>query len=114
VQATFPANYRPLIGAGMTLDVELAEYDGAHLRLAIDQVIEQVAGPNEVAELLKGDGSRRPSARIVVRAALARPSFQSRGEVYPLYDGMIGTSRVSLRSRPAILALIPGLEDALD
>lgn len=113
VQATFPANYRPVINPGMTLDVELAEYDGAHLRLVIDQVIEQVAGPNEVAELLSG-GSRRPVPRLLVRAALARPSFQARGETYPLYDGMVGTSRVSLRSRPAILALVPGLEDALD
>jgi GAF domain-containing protein len=113
VQATFPANYRPLISPGMTLDLELAEYDGAHLRLVIDQVMEQVAGPNEVAELLAGGGARRPAARLLVRAALARPSFQSRGETYPLYDGMVGTSRVSLRSRPAILALMPGLEDAL-
>jgi multidrug efflux pump subunit AcrA (membrane-fusion protein) len=115
VRASLPANYRPMLAPGMALDLELAQFENLHLRLTIDQVIEPMAGPNEVAGMLaSGGGERAREARVTVRAALEQQSFEYDGTSFALHDGMIGTARIRLRSRPAIFVLIPGLEAALD
>jgi multidrug efflux pump subunit AcrA (membrane-fusion protein) len=114
VEATISSNFRPLVQEGIWLDVELSDFQTAHVLLQVSEISEQALGPNEVRQLLWSEDQDSPatSPRLLLRAPLTTDTFEYDGEHFRLREGMTGVARVRLRSKPAIFKLLPALEEA--
>ena len=111
VIALLPGGDRPELRAGMALRLTLDGHGSSEIRAVIDEVGSQVIGPHEARRTLgAGIGDALPIAGpvVVVRARLARGTFESGGEELPFHDGMLGAAEVEVGSRRLITALVPG------
>ena len=116
VKVLLPGHYRPLLRAGMPLRLELSGYRDAYQSLTIDSVGESLIGTREAQQFLGPGISESLSLAgpvVLARAALPSARFLADGRSHDLHQGMIGQAAVTIRSRPLLLKLIPGLETLL-
>ncbi len=111
--ALIPGEYRPLVGPGMSLRLELTGYKYAYLNLNVETVGEEVVGPTEARRALGAeiaDAVPVDGPVIFVRGRLESSTFESNGRRYTVHDGMHGVAEIRVRSEPILVALVPGLK----
>jgi multidrug efflux pump subunit AcrA (membrane-fusion protein) len=112
VTAMLPGEYRPLLGVGKPLRLELRGFHHQYQELTIDEVGGELVGPQEVQRALGPTLSASlevSGAVVLVRARVASRSFLADGERFQYFDGMLGQADARVRSQPILLMLIPGL-----
>lgn len=112
LMAVLPGEHRPMLRAGMPLNLELRGYDHAPQRLIIASIADEVVGPEEAKRLLGPEvATAVPLNGPLVRVEAVFPgdSFEASGERYALHDGMWGAAEVPVRSESLLAALVPGL-----
>ena len=117
VIAILPGRYRPLLKKGDPLRLELAGFGYAYQRMRIDEVGNEVVGPNEIRRFLGqevGDSLRVGDSSVIVQARLPSRSFQAAGGWHEYHDGMQGTAEARVRSESILVALVPGLKALLE
>ncbi len=111
-----PGEYRPLVQEGMRVRLEISGYNYAYQLLDVEQVSENVVGPNEARRYLSegvADTVRVPGPVVLLEAALPSLTFQADGDIYQYHNGMLGTAEVRVRSEKILFTLVPGLKAAL-
>jgi GAF domain-containing protein len=117
LMAVLPGEHRPLLRAGMPLNLELRGYRHAPQHLVIASVADEVVGPEEAKRLLGPEvaGAVPLNGPLVrVEAVFASDTFEASGERYVLHDGMWGVAEVPVRSESMLATLVPGLRAALE
>ena len=112
LMAVLPGEHRPMLRAGMPLNLELRGYDHAPQRLIIASIADEVVGPEEAKRLLGPEvATAVPLNGPLVRVEAVFPgdTFEASGERYALHDGMWGAAEVPVRSESLLAALVPGL-----
>ncbi|MCG8461088.1 MAG: GAF domain-containing protein [Holophagales bacterium] len=113
ILAFFPGHYRPLLGPGQPLRLELEGYRYAYQHLTIDSVAGEVLGPTEARRILGAglDDAIPVGGPVVwVKARLASAEFESEGRLYPYHDGVQGRAEVRVRRERLFTTLFPGLK----
>jgi membrane fusion protein (multidrug efflux system) len=116
VVALLPGGDRPRLRPGMTLHLEIPGYEKTREQAVVDSIGEEVIGPQEARRYLGdkiADALELSGSVVLVRARLPGRTFVARDKIYSYHDGMIAKAEVSVRARPALFALIPGLEKLL-
>jgi len=117
VIAILPGRYRPLLKKGDPLRLELTGFGYAYQRMTIDEVGNEVVGPNEIRRFLGqevGDSLKLGDSSVIVQARLPSRSFQAAGGWHDYHDGMQGTAEARVRSESILVALVPGLKAFLE
>lgn len=113
VVALLPGGDRPKLHSGMPLRLELRGYRYTYQSLVIDEISDEVIGPEEARRLLGpqvGDAVPIPGPVVVVRATLPSANFVSDDEQYEYHDGMLGLAEVKVRAESILETLIPALK----
>jgi membrane fusion protein (multidrug efflux system) len=117
IAALVPAEYRPMIAAGLPMRFELDGFRYEYADVHVEEVSSEAVGPAEVARLLgtERDGTVRidPGGKVFVTGKLSNATFTSEGQRYGYYDGLTGTAQVRVRREPIIVTLIPSLRQIL-
>jgi hypothetical protein len=114
--ALLPGRQRSLLRRGAALRVELSGDPHGHHDAVIERLGDRLLGPEEANRLLGGRASVAVSAGsyVLVRSRLPAVDPGGRGPDAGDCEGMTGTARVRIGSRPVLLAIIPGLAQLLD
>lgn len=115
--ALLPGEHRPMLKAGMPLQLELRGYAHAPQSLTIVSVADDVVGPEEAKRLLGPEVATAVPLNgplVRVEAFFSGGTFEADGERYALHDGMWGAAEVPVRSEPLLAALVPGLRAVLE
>jgi len=113
VIAMLPAHYRPMMSAGMPIRLELNGYRYAYVKLAIDQIGDEVVGPAETRRYVGPELADAVSLQgpvVLVQAHLPRRTFLSEGRTFNYFDGMQGFAEARVRSESILSILLPGLK----
>jgi multidrug efflux pump subunit AcrA (membrane-fusion protein) len=114
VVALVPGQFRPMIKRGMPLRFELAGYPQVARALVVEEVADEVVGPQEVRRYLGqelGDTVLVQGSLVLVRARLPERTFDFEGERYLYYDGIPGRADVRVRSMRLIEMMFPALKE---
>jgi membrane fusion protein (multidrug efflux system) len=117
VVAILPGHYRPLLKKGDPLRVELAGFQYAYQHATIDDVGNEVVGPNEIRRFLGPDISdsvKYEGPSVIVQAHLTIRSFKAGGRWHQYHDGMHGIAEARVRSERILAVLVPGLKTLLE
>jgi len=112
VVGLLPAQYRPLVRAGMTMRLELSGFKYSYRDLVIDAVGDEVVGPAEARRYLGqelGDTVPIDGPVVLVRARLPTQTFMSEGRKFRYYNGVPGIVEVRVRTRTLLTTIIPAL-----
>ncbi|HTE52779.1 MAG TPA: HlyD family efflux transporter periplasmic adaptor subunit [Kofleriaceae bacterium] len=114
--ALMPGPQRSLLRPGAALRVELSGDPHGHHDVVIERLGDRLLGPEEANRLLGGRASVAVGAGsyVLVRSRLPAVGYRGRGVDPGDCDGMTGTARVHVGSRPVLLAIVPGLAQLLD
>ena len=110
--AFLPGQYRPLLHAGMPLELRLRGFPRALEHLSIDSVADDVVGPTEAKRYLGpevADALPVSGPVVVVKARLPAQKFTVDHESFSFYDGLPGTAEARVRSQRVLAAFLPGL-----
>jgi membrane fusion protein (multidrug efflux system) len=113
VVALVPGQFRPMIKRGMPLRFELEGYPQVARALTVEEVADEVVGPQEVRRYLGqelGDAVTVQGSLVLVRARLPERTFDFEGERYLYYDGIPGRADVRVRRMRLIEMIFPGLK----
>jgi membrane fusion protein (multidrug efflux system) len=116
VVAFLPGQYRPLLHPGMLLGLRLSGFPRSSVLLTIDSVGDEIVGPAEVKRYLgqeSGDALSVNGPVVLVKARLHGATFDAEDKTLHFYDGLPGTAEARVRAQPLLLALIPGLREAM-
>ncbi|MFL5357709.1 efflux RND transporter periplasmic adaptor subunit [Archangium sp.] len=111
--AFLPGQYRPYLRPGSPLRLEMEGFRYEYREVTVEQVGDQIIGPNEVRRALGpglGDAFEFKGAFILVRARLPAQSFQSDGLPYDYFDGMPARVEARVRSESILMTLLPALK----
>jgi multidrug efflux pump subunit AcrA (membrane-fusion protein) len=114
VVALVPGQFRPMIRQGMPLRFELEGYPQVARTLAVEEVADEVVGPQEVRRYLGqelGDALAVQGSLVLVRARLPERTFDFEGERYLYYDGIPGRADVRVRRMRLLELIFPGLRE---
>jgi len=113
VIAMLPGHHRPMLRPGMPLRLELAGYRYAYQDVKIEDVGDEVVGPNEVRRFLGAEIADTVSVGgpvVLVKATLTGRSFRVEDKVYNYFDGMHGLAEARVRSESVIVTFVPALK----
>jgi multidrug resistance efflux pump len=114
IVALVPGQFRPMLKPGMPLRFELDGYPQIARNLVVESVGDEVVGPSEVRRYLGhelGDTLPVEGSLVLVRARLAEPTFQWKGQTFRYYDGIPGRVDVRVRSVRLLAMLFPAFEE---
>jgi multidrug efflux pump subunit AcrA (membrane-fusion protein) len=113
VIAMLPGGSRPLLAKGGTMRLELEGFKYQYQELIIDQVGDELVGPEEVRRYLGPELAESltvSGAVVLVRAHAPSRFFEADGKRLAYFDGMLGTVDARLKSERIILTIMPGLK----
>jgi biotin carboxyl carrier protein len=113
VVVLLPGEFRPQVRRGMPIRFEIAGYRYAYQKLTVDSVGEEVVGPGEARRYLGaeiGDSVQLTGPVVILKARLARPTFQAESRTYRFHNGMHGNAEVEVRREKILFTLVPGLK----
>ncbi len=116
VVAMVPAYFRPMIARGLPLRLELSGFRFAYQTLRVESVGDEAVGPAEVKRFLGPESADTVGVDgpvVLVLAELQGGAFESAGQTYRYYDGMVGVADVKVRTQSLLMTMIPGLKDLL-
>jgi hypothetical protein len=108
-----PGEYRPLIRRGMPIRFKIPGFRSAYQTLAVDELGDEVLGPEEAGHYLAREVADTLSVSgpvAVLKARLPEATFEADGQIYRFHHGMRGTAEILVRSEKILFALIPGLK----
>ena len=111
--AILPGQYRPLLRRGQAVRLEVTGFRYAYAYLQIENIGDEVVGPEEVRRFLGKEVADTVQLRgpvVLVRAHLQSRSFTSEGKTYNFHDGMQASAEVRIRTQRIIVRLIPALQ----
>jgi multidrug efflux pump subunit AcrA (membrane-fusion protein) len=114
VVALVPGQFRPMIKPGMPLRFELEGYPQVARPLTVEEVADEVVGPQEVRRYLGqelGDTVPVSGSLVLVRARLPERTFDFEGERYRFYEGIPGRADVRVRRMRLLEMIFPGLRE---
>jgi len=117
VIAILPGQYRPLLKKGSSLRLELNGFRYAYQHATIEEVGNEVVGPNEIRRFLGqeiADAVTFQGPSLIVQAHLPLRSFKAEGRWHEYHDGMHGIADARVRSESILAALVPGLRTLLE
>src|SRR5206468_9539391 len=117
VIAILPGQYRPLLKKGSSLRLELNGFRYAYQHATIEEVGNEVVGPNEIRRFLGqaiADAVTIQGPSLIVQAHLPLRSFKAEGRWHEYHDGMHGIAEARVRSESILAALVPGLGTLLE
>jgi multidrug efflux pump subunit AcrA (membrane-fusion protein) len=117
VLAVLPGQYRPLLKKGSRLRLELTGFRYAYQEVTIEQVGNEVVGPNEIRRFLGqdiADSATFQGPSVIVQAYLPSRSFNADGQWREYHEGMHGTAEARVRSEIILAALVPGVRMLLE
>jgi membrane fusion protein (multidrug efflux system) len=113
VVAMLPGRYRPLLKPGAKLRFELDGFQRRAHELTVQDVGDQIVGPQEAARYLGRDMADVVALSgpvVLVHATLPGASFEADGEHFQFAHGMHGKAETIVRSEPLAYAFLPGLK----
>ena len=113
VIAMLPGHHRPMLRPGMPLRLELAGYRYAYQDVKIEDVGDEVVGPNEVRRFLGAEIADTVSVGgpvILVKATLSGRTFRVEDKIYNYFDGMHGLAEARVRSESVLVTFVPALK----
>jgi membrane fusion protein (multidrug efflux system) len=103
-----------MLAKGLPVRFSLDGFHYEYRDLSVEDVSEEVIGPQEVKRYLGQELSDAvempPGPKVLVTARVDATSFTSDGVPYGYYDGLTGTAEVRVRRQPTIVTLIPALK----
>ncbi len=117
VVGLLPAQYRPMLKAGMKMRLELSGFKYSYRDLVIASVGDEVVGPAEARRYIGqelGDAVPIDGPVVLVRAQLPSRTFMSEGRSFRYYNGVPGSVEVRVRTRSVLVTIIPALRALLD
>lgn len=111
--AMLPGHYRPLLQAGLPLELELSGFAHHHQELHIESIGDEIIGPEEVQRFLgapRADALSLSGPLVLVRARLPERTFEVDAHHYNYFDGMQGRVEIRVRAQSILTSLIPGLD----
>ncbi|WP_232536825.1 efflux RND transporter periplasmic adaptor subunit [Cystobacter fuscus] len=113
VIAMLPGGSRPLLTQGGRMRLELDGFQYQYQELIIDQVGDELVGPEEVRRYLGPELAESLTvngAVVLVRAHAPSRFFEADGRRLAYFDGMQGTVDARVKTERIILTIIPGLK----
>jgi multidrug resistance efflux pump len=117
VVAMLPGEYRPLLRAGMSAQLELFGFRHELVEVPIHEIGDEVIGAAEVARFLgqeRADAVAVNGGVVLVCARLPSRAFEIDGRTYRYFDGMQGHAKVRVRAQSILTTLVPGLRALAD
>jgi membrane fusion protein (multidrug efflux system) len=117
VYAILPGHYRPLLKTGDPLRLELTGFRYAYQHVTIDEVGNEVIGPNEIRRFLGpeiADSLTFQGPSVIVLAHLPSRGFKADSRWHEYHDGMHGIAEARIRSETVLAVLAPGLRTLLE
>jgi multidrug efflux pump subunit AcrA (membrane-fusion protein) len=113
VIAMLPGGSRPLLAKGGKMRLELEGFKYQYQELIIDQVGDELVGPQEIRRYLGPELAESltvSGAVVLVRAHAPSRFFEADGKRLAYFDGMLGTVDARVKSERIVLTIIPGLK----
>jgi multidrug efflux pump subunit AcrA (membrane-fusion protein) len=113
ITALLPGRYRPMLHAGDKLRFHVDGFQHVTQEIEIDNVGEQIVGPNEARRFVGRDLSDAFAINgpvVLVSAKLPNSYFEMDGQRYDYASGMFGKAEVSVRSERIVYAFVPSLK----
>jgi membrane fusion protein (multidrug efflux system) len=113
VIAMLPGGSRPLLARGGKMRLELQGFTYQYQELIIDDVGDEMVGPEEVRRYLGPELAQSLTvngAVVLVRAHTPSRSFVADGKQLAYFDGMLGTAHARVKSERIVMTIIPGLK----
>lgn len=112
--ALLPGEQRPLLGAGMSLRMELAGFQHRYHSLRLAQVGESVVGPQEVRRIIGAEVADALELRgpvVLATAHLDDATFEVDGIALRFHEGMIGRAEVPTRRERIAFVMFPWIRE---
>jgi len=111
--AMLPADYRPMLGAGLAMRFELDGFRYEYADVTVEEVSAEAVGTAEVQRFLGGERADTvrldPGGKVLVSGRLPARTFVSDGQPFGYFDGLTGTAEVRVRREPIVVTLVPAL-----
>jgi membrane fusion protein (multidrug efflux system) len=113
ITALLPGRYRPMLHQGDKLRFHVDGFQQVTHELSIDNVGEQIVGPNEAKRFVGRDLSDAFSINgpvVLVQAKLPSSNFVMDGQRYDFASGMFGKAEAVVRNERIAFAFVPSLK----
>jgi membrane fusion protein (multidrug efflux system) len=119
VWAFLPGSDRPRLGAGQTLQTELAGFTKTREEPVIYSVGRDVIGAQSARSAINPKAAdalklAQDGSYVLVKAKLKGKTFKTEHRQYTFFDGMPAKTEVKVESKRFIITLIPAFEKYLD
>jgi membrane fusion protein (multidrug efflux system) len=113
VTALLPGRYRPMLHAGDKLRFHVDGFQHVTQEVEIDNVGEQIVGPNEARRFVGRDLADAFTINgpvVLVQAKLPSSNFEMDGQRYDYASGMFGKAEAAVRTERIAYAFVPSLK----
>jgi len=116
VVALVPGQFRPMLKRNLKLRLALEGFPYTYKDLPIEEISDEVIGPNEVRRYLGnelGDTLPVQGSMVLVRARLPDAAFKFEGKSFSYYDGIPGHVDIRVRSLRLLVLMFPVFKEIL-
>lgn len=116
IVALVPGQFRPMLKRGLKLRLALEGFPYTYKDVPIDDISNEVIGPNEVRRYLGNelaDTVPVQGSLVLVRARLPDASFKFEGKAFHYYDGIPGHVDIRVRSLRLLVMMFPVFKEML-
>jgi membrane fusion protein (multidrug efflux system) len=116
VWALVPGQFRPMLKQNLKLRLALEGYPYTYKDVPIDDISNEVIGPNEARRVLGNelaDTVPVQGSLVLVRARLPDSSFKFEGKTFSYFDGIPGHIDIKVRSLRLLVMMFPVFKEIL-
>jgi multidrug efflux pump subunit AcrA (membrane-fusion protein) len=116
VVALVPGQFRPMLKRNLKLRLALEGFPYTYKDVPIDEISDEVIGPNEVRRYLGNelaDTLPVQGSLVLVRARLPDATFKFEGKKFDYYDGIPGHVDIRVRSIRLLVMMFPVFKELL-
>lgn len=116
IVALVPGQFRPMLKQNLKLRLALEGYPYTYKDVPIEEISNEVIGPNEVRRYLGnelGDALPVQGSLVLVRARLPDTSFKFEGKTFNYFDGIPGHVDIRVRSLRLLVMMFPVFKEIL-
>ncbi len=116
VVALVPGQFRPMLKKGLKMRLELEGFPYTYKDLPIEEISDEVIGPNEARKYLGqeiGDTVLVQGSVVLVRARLPERGFRFEGKTFEYHDGIPGHVDIRVRGLRLLVMAFPMFKEIL-